>query len=134
MSRWPFILVILCAGIFKSRAELPPSAYQERQAKAPEALVIKVRSVKTQQTKEPTVTVTEFTVEAEVEKVERSATRLAPGGIIKIVYSRHEYSEPLVGPSEVPVLKEGQTYPAYLSRRGDTYEPAAGGYSFATVR
>lgn len=134
MRRWPFLLAILCVAVIESRAELPPSAYQERQAKAPEALVIKVRSVKTQEIKEPTVTVTEFTVEAEVEKVERSATRLAAGGIIKIVYSRREYSKPLVGPSEVPVLKEGQAYPAYLSREGDTYVPAAGGYSFAIVR
>src|SRR4051794_17057972 len=112
MRRWPFLFVILGAAFIDSRAELPPWVYQERQAKAPEALVIKVRSVKTQEKKEPKVTVTEFTVEAEVEKVERSASRLAPGGIIKIVYSRREYSEPLIGPSESPVLKEGQVYPA----------------------
>ena len=134
MRRWPWILVILFAAFIHSRAELPPEGYREQQDRAPEALVIKVRSVKTQETKEPKATATKFTVEAEVEKVERSATRLAPGGIIKIVYSRREYSEPLVGPSELPVLKDGQIYPAYLSREGDTYVPAAGGSSFATVR
>ncbi|MFZ1218279.1 MAG: hypothetical protein WAO00_03255 [Chthoniobacterales bacterium] len=133
MRRWPFLLAVLGAAFVDSRAELPPWVYQERQAKTPEALVIKVRSVKAQETKEPKGTVTEFTVEAEVVKVERSATKLAPGGIIRIVYSRREYSEPLVGPSELPVLKEGQVYPAYLARRGDIYAPAAGGYSFATV-
>jgi hypothetical protein len=118
----------------QAKAELPPWVYKERQDKAPEALVIKVRSVKGRETKQPNAKVTEFTVEAEVEKVERSATKLTPGVLIKIVYSRTEYSQPIAGPSEPSTLREGQVCPAFLSREGEIYVPAAGGYSFDTVR
>lgn len=116
-----------------AQAELPPSAYKERQQNAPEALVIKVRSVSKRETKEPRWTQTDFTVEAEVQKVQRSATSLAPGAVIQIRYSQRHYSQPIAGPSEVPGLKEGQVCPAYLSGDGKVYSPAAGGYSFETV-
>jgi hypothetical protein len=134
--RWSLrsVLLLLLIALVDVRAELPPWVYKERQDKAPEALVIKVKRVKTSERTEPRAKMTEFTVEAEVEKVERSATKLAPGAIIKIVYSRSEYSQPIAGPSEIPILKEGQVCPAYLAREGDTFSPAAGGHSFETVR
>jgi hypothetical protein len=116
------------------RAELPPSAYKERQEKAPEALVIKVRSVTQRATTEEKWKQIEFIVKADVQKVERSATKLAPGVTIEIRYAQRHYSQPMVGPSEVPALKEGQVCPAYLSGDRKTYSPAAGGYSFETVR
>src|SRR3954465_4860075 len=129
------VLAGLCAVVvFAAEAELPPWAYKEKQDRAPEALAIRVRSVKTRETREPQGKRMEVMIEAEVEKVERSATKLVPGAIIKIVYRRTEYSQPNAGPSEIPVLKEGQLCPAYLSREGATYSPAAGGYSFETVR
>jgi hypothetical protein len=134
MRRSPFLLLILWAAIFEIRAELPPSVYQERQAKAPEALVIKVRSVSKQETIDKDLTSIEFTVKAEVEKVERSATKLSPGALIEIHYTQTHYKEPMVGPSEVPALKEGQVCPAYLAGDGKIYRPAGGGYSFETVR
>ena len=114
-------------------AELPPSAYQERQQKAPEVLVIKVRSVSKLETSEAKWKQTDFTVEAEVQKVSRSATKLTPGAVIEIRYSQRRYSQPIAGPSEVPALKEGQVCPAYLAGEGKIYSPAAGGYSFETV-
>src|SRR6476620_973392 len=114
-----FLIAFVLVAFIDVRAELPPYVYKERQDKAPEALVIKVKSVKTSERTEPRAKVIEFTVEAEVEKVERSATKLAPGAIIKIVYSRSEHFQPIAGPSEIPALKEGQTHPAYLSRQGD---------------
>lgn len=114
-------------------AELPPSAYQERQAQAPEALVIKVRSVSKRETKEEQWKRTDFTVEAEVEKVSRSATKLTPGAVIQIRYAQRHYSQPMAGPSEIPALKQGQVCPAYLSGDGKIYSPAAGGYSFETI-
>ena len=115
------------------QAELPPSAYKERQERAPEFLVIKVRSVSTRETREPKWKQTDFTVEAEVQKVNRSATQLSPGAAIQIRYTQRHYSQPIAGPSEVPALKEGQVCPAYLSGDGKVYAPAAGGYSFETV-
>jgi hypothetical protein len=114
-------------------AELPPSAYRDRQQNAPEALVIKVRSVRTRETKEENWKQTDFTVEAEVQKVTRSASKLTPGSVIEIRYSQRRYSQPIAGPSDVPTLREGEVCPAYLSGDGKTYSPAAGGYSFETV-
>jgi hypothetical protein len=134
MLRLILALAIACIGLTEARSELPPSAYKERQDKAPEALVIKVKSVKTSERTESRAKVIEFTVEAEVEKVERSASKLAPGAMIKIVYSRSEHFQPIAGPSEIPALKEGQVCPAYLAGKGDMFSPAAGGYSFETVR
>ena len=135
MTRQRFFLILLCAVTMNaSRAELPPSAYKERQEQAPEALVIKVQSVSQRETKEPKWKTVEFVVKAEVQKVERSATKLKPGATIEIRYSQRHYSEPMAGPSEVPALKEGQVCPAYLSGDGKMYSPAAGGYSFETVR
>jgi hypothetical protein len=136
MTTWlRFFLVLLCAlTIDSSRAELPPWVYKERQEKAPEALLIKVQSVIQRETTEEKWKQIEFTVTAEVRKVERSATMLATGATIEIRYSQRHYSQPIAGPSEVPALKEGQVCPAYLSGDGKTYSPAAGGYSFETVR
>jgi hypothetical protein len=134
-TRVRFFLVLLCAvTIDSSRAELPPWVYKERQEKAPEALLIKVQSVSKREMIEGHWTEIEFTVTAEVQKVERSASKLAPGATIEIRYSQRHYSQPIAGPSEVPALKEGQICPAYLSGDGKTYSPAAGGYSFETVR
>jgi hypothetical protein len=130
-----FFLILLCAVLIdSSRAELPPSAYKMWQGQAPEALVIKVQSLSKRETTAEKWKQIEFTVKAEVQKVERSATKLAPGATIEIRYSQRHYSQPIVGPSEVPALKEGQVCPAYLSGDGKVYSPAAGGYSFETVR
>lgn len=126
--------MIVCAITAGSaQAELPPSAYKERQERAPEFLVIKVRSVSKRQTKEERWKQIDFTVEAEVQKVERSASKLTKGAVIQIRYIQRHYSQPIAGPSEVPALKEGQVCPAYLSGDGKVYSPAAGGYSFETV-
>lgn len=126
--------MIVCAITAGSaQAELPPSAYKERQERAPEFLVIKVRSVSKRETKEERWKQIDFTVEAEVQKVERSASKLTQGAVIQIRYIQRHYSQPIAGPSEVPALKEGQVCPAYLSGDGKVYSPAAGGYSFETV-
>lgn len=127
------LLLVYALMASNGPAELPPSAYQERQQNAPEVLVIKVLSVRTRETKEANGKQTDFTVEAEVQKVSRSASKLSPGTVIEIRYSQRHYSQPIAGPSEVPALREGQVCPAYLSGDGKTYSPAAGGYSFETV-
>jgi IS1 family transposase len=92
--RLRFFLIVLCAVASDSiRAELPPWVYKERQEKAPEALVIKVKSVNIRETTEANWKQTEFTVKAEVQKVERSATKLVAGATIEIrtasVITRH---------------------------------------------
>jgi hypothetical protein len=138
MLRTMTLRLLALLGVFTfsnlARAELPPGAYKERQEKAPEALLIKVRSVSKRETSDNERTSIEFTVKAEVEKVERSATKLSAGAVIEIRYTQTHYKQPITGPSEVPALKEGQVCPAYLAGDGKTYSPAAGGYSFETVR
>src|ERR1700730_16808577 len=119
--KWAAVLIVVAGTTHDVRAELPPYVYKERQEKAPEALVIKVQSVSKQETTGENWKQIEFTVKAEVQKVERSATRLAPGATIEIRYSQRHYSRPIVGPSEVPALKEGQVCPAYLSGDGKVY-------------
>lgn len=131
-----FALTFLAALVTIVRAELPPYVYKERQAKAPEALVVKIRAVRIGETEEPRRQRVDVTIEARVEQVTRSQTDLKPGAVIRIVYAHYKYKEPIAGPSEVPILEEGQTYPAYLTKEESTktYAPAAGGYSFRTVK
>ena len=133
VRQWLSVLLVYAVTVGTSQAELPPWAYKERQEKAPEALVIKVRSVSKRESSEEKWKQIDFTVEAEVQNVERSATKLTPGAVIEIRYAQRHHSQPIAGPSEVPALREGQVCPAYLAGDGKTYSPAAGGYSFETV-
>ena len=126
-------LLLASSGVV-ARAELPPHVYREMQEKAPESLVIKVRSVRTTETDEPSLTRVSVTVEALVQRVNRSRSRLKRGRLIRITYEQERHKEPMVGPSEVPLVMKGQVYPAYLKKSGArTYAPAAGGYTFETV-
>ena len=124
-------------GVLSDRAaaELPPDAYRAKQQAAPEFVEIKVRSVaKTKVRKSDHQLVTNL-LEADVQKVHRTATSLQPGAKIRIRYTQRINARPMPGPSEVPALKKGQLAPAYLAQtKGEkTYAPAAGGYSFETV-
>jgi hypothetical protein len=105
------------------------------QAKSPERLTIKVKAVKTEERDEAERKLTAVTIEAEVTEVVRTASELKPGQTIRIRYTRADYKQPVAGPSQVPILREGATYPAFLSKNkeADTYAPAAGGYSFEVV-
>jgi hypothetical protein len=118
-----------------TRAELPPQAYRQRQAAAPEVLVIKVRTVTTKETQRPDHKLVSNTVEAVVEHVARTARDLKPGAVIQIFYTQRRYHQPMAGPSEVPSLKEGEVRPAYLAwdKETEVYSPAAGGFSFTKV-
>ena len=126
------LLVCLSAS---AAAELPPYVYKDMQAKSPERLTIKVKSVKTEERDESERKLIAVTAEAEVVEVERTASELKAGQTIRIRYTHTDYKQPIAGPSQVPILREGETYPAFLSKskEGDTYSPAAGGYSFEVV-
>ena len=129
------VLAALSVTAAPASAELPPQAYRQRQAAAPEVVVIKVRSVVTKETERPDHKLIANTVEAVVEHVGRTTTGLKPGAVIKILYTQRRHEKPLAGPSEVPTLKEGEVRPAYLSWQKETqvYSPAAGGFSFTKV-
>lgn len=117
------------------RAELPPQAYKQRQAAAPEVLVIRVTSVKTTETQRADHKLIANVVEAKVEHVARTSRGLKPGAAIKIMYTQRRYNQPIAGPSEVPTLDESEIRPAYLAWDKDleAYSPAAGGFSFKKV-
>jgi hypothetical protein len=129
------LLAAFALSPFVARAELPPQAYRQRQAAAPEVLVIKVRSVTTKETQRLDHKLVANTVEAVVEHVARTARDVKPGTVITIFYTQRRYERPLAGPSEVPSLKEGEVRPAYLAwdKETEVYSPAAGGYSFTKV-
>lgn len=127
---------VALAGISpSSRAELSPQAYRSYQEDSPEALTIKVRSVKIVEKKEDRVTLSEVTAQAEVTSVTRSASGLHPGDTIRITYTVSNYDQPILGGSQPDLLREGGAYPAFLEKtEGGTYAPAAAGYSFKLVK
>lgn len=114
-------------------AELPPYVYIERQKKAPEALTIRVLSVRTRETDGEQFKTIAVTVRARVLKVQRTATKLRRNSEIEIQYVHREHKVPIAGPSEVPILDRGREYPAFLVKDGKarSYSPAAGGWTFA---
>jgi hypothetical protein len=60
-------------------AELPPYVYREQQAKSPERLTIKVKSVKTIGRAERDRKLVDVAIDARVTEVGRTGSRLKPG-------------------------------------------------------
>ena len=118
-------------------AELPPYVYKQWQQDAPEALIIKVLSVETITRDENEERKIVFvTVQAQVQLVWRSKSGIRPGTAISISYEHTQHKRPHVGPSQVPILETGEECPAYLKKdeKSASYSPAAGGYSFQTMK
>ena len=128
-------LAVLLLTTQTALAELPPEVYLKRQKAAPEALKIKVVTVKKKEIDGEKFKTTIAIVEARVVSVERSATKLKPGDVIRIEYGNRASKVPMPGPSQVPILTEGQEYPAFLAKNGGKpyYLPAAGGWSFERI-
>ena len=129
-----FALVALATA---ARAEIDPKYYREWQERATEALVVRVTSVKSSVASEKhssggfTLVHTRVEAEARVEKVERTGTGLKQGDTIRIQYVSTRPEPPMPGPRSIPVLKRGESYPAFLLpvSKG-LYAPAAKGASF----
>ena len=134
--RWVLALAVLILTGQSALAELPPAVYLKRQQAAPEALRIKVVSVKKKEIEGEKFKTIFATVEARVLSVERSATKLKPGNLIRIEYVNRESKVPMPGPSQVPILAEGQEYPAFITKNGEKpyYIPAAGRWSFERIK
>jgi hypothetical protein len=98
--------------------------------------MIKVLSLDMIETSEPQRKKIAVTVEAQVEKVERSDSGLKRGSVIHISYVHYRSELLIPGASQVPILNKGQVYPAYLTKNksGQDYAPAAGGFSFHEVK
>jgi len=130
----PYAFAVLAGMAATVCAELPPYVYQELQEKSPEALNIRVESVKLDKHEEPNFTRVSISAQAKVESVTRSASGLKPGDTIRINYSQVSYKRPVAGPSEPDILEKGERYPAFLSGTDGIYSPAARGYSFRIAR
>ena len=138
------MMFLLAAG---ARAEMPPQAYAEMQEKAPEFLKIEVlSSTKESGAAENTINLEDLKkgvksfhihLTAKVLEVERSASGVKTGDVIKIDYTRTERPKGTgwVGPSEIPVLKKGDVTEAYLdeNKKLNSFSPAARGRSFHTM-
>lgn len=129
------VFFVVIATALSTRGELPPSVYKDLQEKSPEALMIKVESVRISTTDEPRFKRLDIMAEARIETVIRSASGLKPGDAIRISYVHLDHKQPLAGPSEPDVLQKGRSYPAFLSKteKDKVYTTAAKGYSFRTV-
>lgn len=114
------------------RAELPPTAYKDMQKKAPESLVIKVLSVKTEEKRGLKSDKISVVARARVERVNRTGSGLRKGAVIEIRYEHLRHKTLVTGPSQIRILKKDETVPAFLKKAGtgEAYVPAAGGYSF----
>jgi hypothetical protein len=118
-------------------AEIHPKYYREWQDKAPEVVTIRIGAVKpavtTNRHRDGDTLLIQTRVEAEatVEAVERSASGLKPGDAIRIEYTTTRAEPPMEGPRPLPVLKRGETVPAFLlAVSKGLYAPAAKGASF----
>jgi phenylpyruvate tautomerase PptA (4-oxalocrotonate tautomerase family) len=110
-------------------AELPPSAYEAMQAKAPE--FFKIEIVRVDVTPGETPTEQRVQLVALISQVLRSASAAKPNEIINIVYTVTEHPRGWAGPGPVPIPREKERTVAYLKKLpvGD-FEPAAGRMTF----
>ncbi len=152
-----FVLLALAPGLTSFGAEANPGAvlqsvstttvthavtnamtaedYQQMQASAPEAIVIRVTNIKTEVGKPADASVDStplmVTAQAVVIRVIRTATDLKTGSVIYLLYG---YAPPAVGKSNyapIPVVKNNSEYTAYLTGGPkEPYRPAAGAQSF----
>jgi hypothetical protein len=123
-------LFLLCFFPLLAFAELPPSAYESMQAKAPEYLKIEVLRVDVSPGSKPEEQ--SVHVVALVTQVIRTATDVKPDDIINIFYTITERPKGWVGPGPIPLLQDKQQTVAYLSK-GETgdFKPEAGRMSFS---
>ena len=121
------LMLILLAPLLQ--AELPPSAYEEMQAKAPEYFKIEILRVDVAPGETPIQQQVQLV--ALINQVLRSASGAKPNEIINIVYSVTEHPRGWAGPGPVPIPREKERTVAYLRKLevGD-FEPAAGRMTF----
>lgn len=125
------LFVALFLFPFFLHAELPPSAYEAMQSKAPEYLKIEVLRVEIEPADSPVKQKVQLM--ALVTGVERSASGVKEGDFINIGYVVTEHPQGWAGPGEIPFLNEKDQTVAYLTKDPETgtFSPAAGRMSFS---
>lgn len=124
------LFFLLCFLPLLAVAELPPSAYENMQTKAPEYLKIEVLRVDVSPGEKAEEQVVH--VVAMVTQVIRTASDVKTDDIINIFYTITERPKGWVGPGAIPLLTDKQQTVAYLEK-GETneYKPVAGRMSFS---
>jgi len=122
-----FVAMFFLASL---HAELPPSAYEQMQAAAPEYLNIEILRVDIEPGADQGQQDVEIT--ARIVKVNRSSTNLQPGGMLNILYTLTDRPPGFVGPGQVTIPSEGDKTVAYLKNgeKPDEFVPAAGAMTF----
>jgi hypothetical protein len=121
------LVIFLTATVL---AELPPSAYEAMQAKAPEFFEVEILRSDVKPGDGPNEK--KITLTARVGKTFRTATGLSGGTVITITYTEVARPAGWVGPGRIPILKEGDTKVAFLEKgpKPNQYLPAAGAMTF----
>ncbi|MDD5261265.1 MAG: hypothetical protein PHD76_05380 [Methylacidiphilales bacterium] len=125
-------LLCLAAHAQTNPSEPWDDGYRRFQDYAPEYLEIKVTHVETRQSNGFfSGAKTNVSIEAQVQRVFRSASGLQPGGTILIHYTR----KATAGSADLnpPIPEENKIVPAFLRKSGALYEPAAYHHSFSPL-
>ena len=111
-------------------AELPPSAYEAMQAKAPEFFEVEI--LRSDVKPEDGSNDKKITLTARVSKTFRAATGISEGAVITITYTEVARPAGWAAPGRVPILKEGDKKVAFLEKgpKPNQYLPAAGAMTF----
>lgn len=111
-------------------AELPPSAYEAMQAKAPEFFEVEILRTDVKTGDAPNDK--KITLTARVGKTFRTATGISEGTVITISYTQVAHPAGWVGPGRIPILKDGDLKIAFLEKgpKPNQYLPAAGAMTF----
>ena len=111
-------------------AELPPSAYEAMQAKAPEFFEVEI--LRSDVKPEDGPNDKKITLTARVSKTFRTATGISEGAVITITYTEVARPAGWAAPGRVPILKEGDKKVAFLEKgpKPNQYLPAAGAMTF----
>ena len=122
-----FVALVFLANL---HAELPPSAYEQMQAAAPEYLEVEILRVDIKPGAEQGQQDVEIT--ARIVKINRSSANLQTGGMLNILYSLTDRPPGFVGPGQVTIPSEGDKTVAYLKNgeKPDEFVPAAGAMTF----
>lgn len=120
-----------------AQAEIEPKYYRQMQDRAPEQATVRVTAVKISVSREKhssgsfTLVNTKVEAQAQVTAVAKTSTGLKAGDAIRIEYVSQRPEPAMAGPRPIPLLKAGETYPAFMLgvSRG-LYGPAARGASF----